>query len=82
MKILGYLYNTVRELTLSFQSLMRSCILSFHCQMFGTRSTTSCVGIIYMHVHVRLGKIDGELIMPKAVITPGSHFYQGGVIYA
>ena len=43
---------------------------------------TSCVGIIYVHVHVRLGKIDGELIMPKAVITPGSHFYQGGVIYA
>ena len=31
-----------------------------------------------MHVHVRLGKIDGELIMPKAVITPGGHFYQGG----
>ena len=43
---------------------------------------TSCVGIIYVHVHVRLGNIDGELIMPKAVITPGSHFYQGGVIYA
>ena len=35
-----------------------------------------------MHVHVRLGKIDGELIMPKVVKTPGSHFYQGGVIYA
>ena len=35
-----------------------------------------------MLVHVRLGKIDGELIMPKAVITPESHFYQGGVIYA
>ena len=35
-----------------------------------------------MHVHVRLGKIDGELIMPNAVVTPGSHFYQGGVIYA
>ena len=30
-----------------------------------------------MLVHVRLGKIDGELIMPKAVITLGSHFYQG-----
>ena len=33
MKILGYLYNTatsVRELTLSFQSLMRSCILLFY----------------------------------------------------
>ena len=39
-------------------------------------------GIIYMLVHVRLGKIDGELIMPKAVITPGSLFYQGGVINA
>ena len=35
-----------------------------------------------MYVRVCLGKIDGELIMPKAVITPGSHFYQGGVIYA
>ena len=45
-----------------------------------------------MHVHVRLGKIDGELIMPKAVITPGSHLSGGshiclgvndwGVIYA
>ena len=28
-------------------------------------------------MHVRLGKIDGELIMPKAVIAPGSHFIRG-----
>ena len=30
-------------------------------------------------VHILLAKIDEELIMPMAVITPGSHFYQGGV---
>ena len=48
MKIFEYLYNTatnVRELTLSFQSPMLSCILLFQCQMFGTRLVTSCVGI-------------------------------------
>ena len=33
-----------------------------------------------MHVRVRLGKIDGEFIMPKAVITHASHFYQGSHI--
>ena len=44
-----YLYNTatnVRELTLSFQSPMLSCIRLFQCQMFGTTLVTSCVGII------------------------------------
>ena len=38
--------------------------------------------VLYMHACTCTpGKIDGELIMPKAVITPGSHFYQGRVIY-
>ena len=38
--------DNVRELTLSFQSPMLSCILLFQCQMFDTRLVTSCVGMI------------------------------------